>query len=217
MRTVLLDPTVLDRAGAHTSADRWRSVLNEGGWLVDGDGELREVRALLSAMDQADADIQLTRHPVPWLTGTVPPPVWAAILGTFLVLGLLAGALVGALITLGLAALASAGGLAFAVVHDRKRRRLHVVAKRARNGHGEALVALLRELNARTFVYPRPGLLLVSAPYRHQLTTRLRELRMSRPPAPPPEWDAEVAKLNGELERIDLALRGAPRIEELQP
>lgn len=217
MRTVLLDPAVLDRVDAHASADRWRTLLNEGGWLVDGEGELRQIRTLLSTMEQADANIELSRHPIPWLTGSVPPSVWAAITGTFVILGLAGGVLVGGLVTLGLAAILSLVGLGLAASHEQKRRQIHDVSKRERQVHAEALLALMRELMAKTFLYRRPGLLLVSAPYRHQLTERLRELRASRPPVPPPGWDEEVARLTAEVERIDGLLRGNPTVEGLQP
>lgn len=222
MRAVVLDPGVIERVHPSEGAELWRGALRDAGFLAEAEGPepeavaLRAIRLHLTELDAAEFAISRARHPIEWLTGTVPPavpPFMLGVLALILIVGKKIwgneGYLFGIAATplvLGAFALV---GLVAAANFERLRRNLLARATDARRRHAAELNAVVRGLAVQTFVLPLGALWLVGAPHRTWLAHRLRDLRVGRNPVVSAEWEALVADLNGAKAGIEGALRAA--------
>ncbi|GDX80499.1 hypothetical protein LBMAG42_23100 [Deltaproteobacteria bacterium] len=222
MRVVVLDPGVIERVHPGERAELWRSALRDAGFLAEAEGPepeagaLRAIRLYLTELDAAEFAIARARHPIEWLTGTVPPAVPLFMIGVLaltLIVGNLLwgdeGLLFGIAATPLVLGAFAVVGLAAAANFERQRRVLLALSTDARRRHAAELSGAVRDLAARTFVLRLGALQLVGAPHRTWLAHRLRDLRVGRPPVVSAEWEGLVADLNVAKEQVEEVLRGA--------
>ncbi len=230
MRVVVLDPAVIERVHPADRAELWRGRLRDAGFLAETDAPapeaqaLRAIRLHLTELDAAEFAVARARHPIEWLTGTVPPAVplyMIGVLAATLIVGNLVwgdeGLLFGIAATPLILGASAFIGLGAAANFEGKRRDWLALSEDARRRHVAELGEAVRWLALQTFVLPTGGSLLVGAPHRTWLAHRLRDLRVGRSPTVSPEWDALVARLNEAKEAIEVGLRAANAGRELTP